>query len=219
MSTEAAGPLISLEDITFRYRAREEPVLVGMSHAFMPGSMTGVTGPSGCGKSTLLALLGLLLTPDAGRICWSGEDLGRGSDAVRSDIRARRVGFVFQDALLDPARTILANVVEGGLYAAVQPADLEARALDLLERFGVEQRADHRPGEISGGQAQRVALCRALVKDPALLLADEPSGNLDDASATVVWEALWDAASAGAAVVVATHDTRWISGTAELIRL
>jgi lipoprotein-releasing system ATP-binding protein len=219
MIRQVASPLISVEGITFRYRAREEPILADTSHGFTPGSMTVVTGPSGCGKSTLLALLGLLLTPNAGRIRWSGVDLARASDAIRSEIRARQVGFVFQDALLDPARTILANVVEGGLYAALEPADVRERALDLLERFGVEQRVDHRPGEISGGQAQRVALCRALVKDPALLLADEPSGNLDDASAIVVWEALRGAAAAGTTVVVATHDTRRISGVSELIRL
>lgn len=177
-----------------------------LSIAFPRGDVTVITGPSGCGKSTLLYLLGLMLTPTAGRIRWDGSEVSALSDAERSRLRAEQVGFVFQDALLDPSRTILDNVTEGGLYAGMRREASRERALRLLERFGVEQRADHRPGEISGGQAQRVALCRALLKDPRLILADEPSGNLDEASADVVWGALFAAATAGATVVVATHD-------------
>lgn len=125
-------------------------------------------------------------------------------DGERSALRSEYLGFVFQDALLDLSRTALDNVLEAQ-WLAGQPRDEQA-ALDLLERFGVRHRAGHRPAEISGGQAQRIALCRALVKRPALILADEPTGNLDTASALTVWEALARAAGQGATVIVATHD-------------
>ncbi len=188
-------------------------------HAFQPSSMTAITGPSGCGKSTLLYLLGLLLPPTAGRILWQGVDMSAGSDAEQSEVRGLGIGFVFQDALLDPSRSILANVTEGALYARLEPSAARAYALELLGRFGVDRRAMHRPGEISGGQAQRVALCRALVKRPHLILADEPSGNLDEASANVVWSALDRAARDGVTVVVATHDRRRAASADEMIDL
>ena len=201
------GAVIAADGLEFGYR-RGEPVILDFGHAFQAGSLTAITGPSGCGKSTLLYLLGLMLRPIGGRVLWRARDVSSRSDAERTAVRAEAIGFVFQDALLDPSRTILANVMEGALYAGLQPSAARRTALGLLERFGVTARATHRPGEISGGQAQRVALCRALLKDPQLILADEPSGNLDDASADIVWSALADAAGAGAAVVIATHDRR-----------
>lgn len=215
----AEHALLAAESLEFRYRRGGDAVVRGFDHAFRPGSVTVITGPSGCGKSTLLYLLGLLLRPSAGRILWNGRDMSVRSDAERSEIRAQGIGFVFQDALLDPSRSILANVTEGALYAGLEPSAARAHAIDLLGQFGVDRRATHRPGEISGGQAQRVALCRALIKGPQLILADEPSGNLDEASANVVWTALRQAASGGVTVAVATHD-RQRAGTAdEMIEL
>ncbi|MEO8207515.1 MAG: ATP-binding cassette domain-containing protein [Chloroflexota bacterium] len=204
----SGAALLAAERVDFRYRRGADPVIWEFEHAFEPGSMTVITGPSGCGKSTLLYLLGLLLQPTAGRILWQGVDASARSDADRAEIRARAIGFVFQDALLDPSRSILANVTEGALYAGLEPSAAEAYALELLGQFGVDRRATHRPGEISGGQAQRVALCRALIKGPQVILADEPSGNLDEASADLVWTALGEATKSGAAVAVATHDRR-----------
>lgn len=168
--------------------------------------MTALTGPSGRGKSTLLYLLGALLTPNSGRICVGGVDVTTLGDADRAAYRAASVGFMFQDAALDPTRTVMDNVLEGALYAGVGRRVATTRALSLLVRFGVERRADGRPGEISGGQAQRIGLCRALITRPSVVLADEPTGNLDRASADVVLTALSEAAREGAVVVVASHD-------------
>ncbi len=171
-----------------------------------PGTMTGLVGRSGSGKSTLLYLLGLMVTATAGSLRIDAVETTDLPDWARADLRARSMGFVFQDALLDPARSVLDNVLEGTLYGATPPRQARTRALDLLERFGVEVDPWRRPGQISGGQAQRVALCRAFVGAPRIVLADEPSGNLDDQSADVVWGALRERAEAGAVVVVATHD-------------
>jgi lipoprotein-releasing system ATP-binding protein len=211
--------VIAAEELIFTYQSGAPPVIVGFKHAFHVGVVTAITGPSGCGKSTLLYLLGLMLSPTSGHIRWDGAYVSMLSDADRSRLRAEQVGFVFQDAVLDPSRSILDNVTEGGLYAGMGTAASREQALRLLEQFGVEQRADHRPGEISGGQAQRVALCRALLKRPRLILADEPSGNLDDASADVVWGALFAAAANGATVVVATHDRHRVATATHVIEL
>ena len=198
--------MIEISGVGFSYRRGGERVLDGLDVVFPRGALSVVTGPSGCGKSTLLYLAGLLLRPSVGSVRVGGVAAGGLPDRERSRLRAERIGFVFQDAALDVTRSVLDNVVEGALYAGMTRQEAERRALGLLDRFGVELRADHRPGEISGGQAQRVGLCRALVKDPEVILADEPTGNLDAGTASVVLEALRDAAGEGATVVVATHD-------------
>lgn len=197
---------LAVRDLTFAYRQGATPVIDGLDCTLEPGSVTALAGASGSGKSTLLYILALMLRARSGAVLWDGAEVSRLSDAARAQIRARDVGFVFQDALLDPARTVLDNVVDGGLYAGIPRAQLRSRAHELLERFGVRHRRDHRPGEVSGGQAQRVALCRALVTRPRVVFGDEPTGNLDPVSARVVWDALVAAAADGATVVVATHD-------------
>lgn len=197
---------IEARDLEHAYRRSISPTIRPFSHAFEPGTLTAVTGPSGSGKSTLLYLLALMLTPSGGDIRWGERSVGALPDAERSRLRATHVGFVFQDAVLDLARTSLDNVLEAARLAGLPEQPSRERARELLERFGVGERADHRPGEISGGQAQRIALCRALVKRPSVVFADEPTGNLDDDSATIVWDALAEAARDGATVIVATHD-------------
>lgn len=197
---------IDVEDLEHRYSGADEAVARPLTTSFAPGTVTAVTGPSGSGKSTLLYLAALLLTPSRGRIRWGDRDVQGLSDADRSVLRGRHAGFVFQDAMLDPSRTAIENVLEAALIAGVPRDDATPRALELMERFGVAVRAHHRPGQVSGGQAQRIALCRALVKNPSVLFADEPTGNLDSASAQVVWKALAAAAADGATVIVATHD-------------
>jgi ABC-type lipoprotein export system ATPase subunit len=135
-----------------------------------------------------------------------GAPVHRLGDAARARLRAHRFGFVFQDAALDASRAVLDNVIETALYRGQRRRHAIDRAGQLLERFGVELRASHKPGEISGGQAQRIALCRALLGEPDIVLADEPTGNLDPSTRDVVVDALHEHAAAGACVVIATHD-------------
>jgi putative ABC transport system ATP-binding protein/lipoprotein-releasing system ATP-binding protein len=198
--------VIAAENLRFRYSADAEELFGGLDHQFPERCLSVITGASGRGKSTLLYLIGLLITPTEGRIHFGDSDVGDLSDGSRSTLRASSIGFVFQDAALDTTRSVLDNVVEGALYAGMRRRTAENRARRLLDHFGVELRSDHRPGEVSGGQAQRVGLCRALIKNPRIILADEPTGNLDEASATVVLDALRDAADSGAIVIVASHD-------------
>lgn len=198
--------VLSVEDLMFAYARGGDELFGGLGHDFRPAAVTAVTGASGRGKSTLLYLLGLLLRPRAGRVLVDGDPAHALSDARRSRLRASRFGFVFQDAALDPTRTVLDAVVEPALYAGRRRRDVARAALELLERFGVAQRADHRPDEISGGQAQRVALCRALINDPGVILADEPTGNLDRDNASAVLGVLREQALTGRTIIIATHD-------------
>lgn len=200
------GTAVGTRGLTFAYRPDMPPVIENLTVDLPVGAVTTLTGPSGSGKSTLLYVLALMIRPVSGEVVWGGRSASRLPDATRSRLRAAHVGFVFQDALLDPSRTLLANVCDSGLFAGMPHSTAARRARELLARFGVEHRADHRPGEISGGQAQRVAICRALLTDPSVVFADEPTGNLDDVSAEVVWQALAGHAARGRTVIVATHD-------------
>lgn len=166
--------LIAADRLSHSYRRGAAPILVNVSHEFTPGPFTAITGPSGSGKSTLLYLLALLLTPTDGAIRWDGRDVHALPDHARSELRARHVGFVFQDAVLDPAVSALDNVLEAAWLAGMPPRQARESAVEVMQLFGVYQRATHRPGEVSGGQAQRIALCRALVKQPQVIFADEP---------------------------------------------
>lgn len=211
---------VALEGLSFGYRPGD-PILQDLSHEFPAGQVNGVTGPSGRGKSTLLYLVGLLLTPLSGKV-GIGQDTEASalSDEERSRLRAGRIGFVFQDAMLDPSRTVLDNVIEGAIYSGLARDVARGRAVDLLEQFGVALRADHTPGEVSGGQGQRVALCRALLHRPTVILADEPTGNLDAESAEVVVDALTAAAhSGGATVIIASHDSRVVGACDAVLEL
>lgn len=220
--------MLSVRDLSFAYTRGGEELFNGLSHEFTPGRVTAVTGPSGRGKSTLLYVLGLMLTPTRGAVVLDEEDVSRVSDTTRSRVRAARIGFVFQDAALDPSRVILDSVIEPALYAGWSAGRARSRGRELLEEMGVAARADHRPGEISGGQAQRVAVCRALVTDPAVVLADEPTGNLDRGNAEGVLAALTRATNhgrdegeqdAGRTVVIATHDPFVLEHADEVLAL
>lgn len=195
---------LAARDVVFGY-VPGATVLDGWSATFEAGTMTALTGPSGRGKSTLLYLLGLMLQPRSGSVEVDGIPATGQGDAVRARLRADGFGFVFQDAALDQTRTVLDNVTEAVLYRGTPRNQARARALELLDRFGVDVPPARRPGQVSGGQAQRIALCRALLTDPAVLLADEPTGNLDPATAELVVGALRDHARSGAAVVIVTH--------------
>ncbi len=207
------------DGLGFEYR-KNEPIISNLSREFSMGTMTGVSGRSGSGKSTLLYLLGLLLKPTAGRILIDGRDPIRHSDWWRSQLRARRIGFVFQDAVLDPTRTVLDNIIEVAVYSGLARGSAISRALDLMERFQVDLRPEQKPSEISGGQAQRVALCRALLNRPDIILADEPTGNLDGETASIVIDSLRTLAwSDGATVVVASHDEAVLTGMNTVLEL
>lgn len=205
MNTRRESDLV-VQDLTFRYLRSSAPTLVNVTVDFRPGQMVAIVGPSGSGKSTMLYVVGLLLKPTAGDVRVCGISTLRMRDADRSALRASQIGFVFQDAALDPTRTVLANVCEGALYAGMTRREAQRGARQWLSRMGVELRIESRPGEISGGQAARVSLCRALLKGPRIVLADEPTGNLDAETAALVLGSLRESASQGATVVIASHD-------------
>lgn len=210
--------MIEARDITFRYD-QATPLLENWSATFAAGEVVAVTGPSGRGKSTLLYLLGLMLKPGSGSVLIEGQDAAHLSDGKRAYLRAGRFGFVFQDAALDATRTVLDNVIETALYRGEPRATATVRARELMTQFGVDLRASAKPGQVSGGQAQRIALCRALLSDPRILLADEPTGNLDPASSDVVVDALHAQAHSGAAVIVVTHDPSLVTRCDRSIQL
>lgn len=218
--------MLAVRDLSFAYTRGGEELFDQLSHEFTPGKITAVTGPSGRGKSTLLYVLGLMLTPSRGQVLLGDDAVSSASDTTRSRIRAAQIGFVFQDAALDPSRVILDSVIEPALYAGWSARRARTRGRELLEQMGVAARADHKPGEISGGQAQRVAVCRALVTDPAVVLADEPTGNLDRGNAEGVLAALTRATShgrdgqgSGRTVVIATHDPFVLEHADEVLAL
>ncbi|QTX03378.1 ABC transporter ATP-binding protein [Agromyces archimandritae] len=212
------NPRLAADGLTFRYDAGT-PLIEGWAAEFAAGEVVAVTGPSGRGKSTMLYLLGLMLRPTAGRVLVDGEPFHGRADADRARLRAARFGFVFQDAALDHSRTVLDNILESTLYRrGDRRADTE-RAHRLMDRFGVGLRANAKPGQVSGGQAQRIALCRALLGDPDIVLADEPTGNLDPDSSDVVIDAFHERAAAGATVVVVTHDPALVQRCDRNIRL
>lgn len=203
----AAGPTLSAHNVNYYYSSQRDQLVVDNWNAeFHPGTITALTGASGCGKSTRLYLLALMLKLRSGEIRLHGSRVDNLTDAAKARLRAERFGFVFQDAALDPTRSVADNIVEASLYAGWNRREVLAHAHELMRRFGIQVPAHRKPGQISGGQAQRIALCRALVGRPDVLFADEPTGNLDPGSATTVLQAFADHAADGGCVVMVTHD-------------
>lgn len=210
--------ILSCRDLSFGYK--DGPLLIeNLSLELKPHSMVGITGPSGRGKSTLLYLLGLMLSPRGGEIYIHGTAMSKLNDAQASITRANHLGFVFQDAALDATRSVLDNVTEVALYQGTPRKIARERALELLTKLGVDVPAHRKPGQVSGGQAQRIALARTLVTAPKIILADEPTGNLDNANAEVVISTLEEVTAQGGVVVVATHDPRMEERCQQVLRL
>ena len=180
--------------------------LRGVSLAVEEGDFVAITGPSGSGKSTLMHILGCLDVPSEGTYELGGTDVSRMSEADLALVRNRQIGFVFQQFNLLPSMTALRNVELPLVYAGVPTAERHERAREALTRVGLGERTDHRPGELSGGQQQRVSVARALVTNPTLILADEPTGNLDSVSTNDVLELFHDLHHAGRTIVLITHE-------------
>ncbi len=203
-----------------RGKSNEVQVLNGADIALEPGEMVALVAPSGAGKSTLLHIAGLLDTPDAGTVEIAGKDMTGLGDRRRTEARRRDVGFIYQFHHLLPEFTALENIVLPQLANGVARAEANVRAYDLLARVGVAERADHRPSAMSGGEQQRVAFCRALANEPRLLLADEPTGNLDPATSDKVFGALVDLVrGTGLAALIATHNLELAARMDRVVRL
>ena len=200
---------LTVVDVTKEFPTRGEPLVVlrGVSFELAAGENAAVMGPSGSGKSTLLNILGTLESPTSGRVVLDGEDTATLGEPALAALRNRRIGFVFQDHHLLPQCSVLENVLVPTLVAEGDPHEATQRARDLVERVGLKGRIDHRPHQLSGGEKQRVAIARALVRNPPLVLCDEPTGNLDSESAEGVTALLLDLhRSRNGMLVVVTHN-------------
>jgi putative ABC transport system ATP-binding protein len=214
-------PVIELTDVakTYRSGSLEVAALRGISVRIDEGEYVAIMGPSGSGKSTLMHIIGCLDVPTAGSYLLAGEDVSELSEAKLAEIRNRRVGFVFQQFNLLPSLTAWRNVELPLTYAGISRDERRSRAMAALERVGLADRVEHRPGELSGGQQQRVAVARALVSDPALILADEPTGNLDSAATADVLALLAELHSQGRTIVLITHELEVAEQAGRVVRI
>lgn len=217
----AGRSMIEVEALTKVYRlgAVEVNALRGVSLRVEQGEVVAIMGPSGSGKSTLLNLLGCLDRPTRGSYFLGGQDVSRMSDDELSEMRSTRLGFIFQSYNLIPQLNVLENIEVPLFYQGLNPRDSRARALELAEKVGLGDRWKHRPTQLSGGQQQRVAIARSLANDPIVILADEPTGNLDSATEDEILGLLKELHANGKTIVMVTHEDRIAQVTERVVRL
>ncbi|MCC7053023.1 MAG: ABC transporter ATP-binding protein [Gemmatimonadaceae bacterium] len=215
------APLICMRGITkvFHTEDIETHALADVSLELKRGEYVAISGPSGCGKSTLLAILGLLDTANAGEYLLAGESVATLGPAARARVRNRQIGFIFQAFNLIGDLTVSENIELPLTYRDMTADERKARVVDALERVGMSHRARHFPAQLSGGQQQRVAVARAVAGDPAILLADEPTGNLDSVNGEAVMELLRELNRNGATICMVTHDHRYAEHADRTIQL
>jgi putative ABC transport system ATP-binding protein len=217
----AGVPILQLDGIRKMYNSGPVSVeaIRGVDLTVRAGEYVAIIGPSGSGKSTLMHILGCLDTPTAGTYQLAGIDVSAMDETALAAVRNERIGFVFQQFHLLPTLPAWRNVELPLMYSGVSRPERKARALQALERVGLADRDDHRPGQLSGGQQQRVAVARALVTEPALILADEPTGNLDSKSTTDVLGLLADLHASGRTIVLITHDAEVAAAAQRTVRI
>jgi len=214
-------PIIRIEELekTYHLEGVDVPALRGVSVRISEGEFVSIMGPSGSGKSTLLNVLGCLDRPSGGRYILGGEDVSELDDNELSEIRSRRLGFIFQSYNLIPQLDVLENIEVPLFYQGISPQESRERARELAALVGLEERLRHRPTQLSGGQQQRVAIARSLANDPLVILADEPTGNLDSATEDEILRILMDLNGQGKTIVMVTHEDRIAHITNRIIRL
>lgn len=215
------APLIQIQDLTRYYQMGDERVVAlgGVSFSIERGEFVAVIGASGSGKTTLMHVLGFLDTPSSGRYLFDGAFAEKLSDDELSRLRSQRIGFVFQSFQLLTSMTAQKNVELPLVYQGIAPRERRQRAAEALQQTGLERRASHRPNQLSGGQRQRVAIARALVTRPSLLLADEPTGNLDSTTEQEIMELFHDLHRQGHTIIIVTHEASIAAQCPRVIRL
>ena len=218
---EKVKEVIRLEDVYKIYRVGSQEVraLDGVSLSVYKNEYVAIMGPSGSGKSTLMNILGCLDSPDSGRYILNGTDVSEMDDGEMADVRNREIGFVFQSFNLLPRYNALENVALPMVYAGVPAGERREKAAQALRSVGLEDRMDHRPNELSGGQRQRVALARALINNPSIILADEPTGNLDTHTSVEIMRLFDEIYRNGNTVIVVTHEEDIAAYAHRVIRL
>ncbi len=220
-SDSGVGSIIHLEDIRKSYfmGKNELPVLKGISLDIKHNEYVALMGPSGSGKSTLMNIIGCLDSPSSGKYILSGRDVSGMEDNALADVRNQEIGFVFQQFNLLPRLTALENVALPLIYAGMGKKQRKEKAMYVLEQVNLTDRSHHKPNELSGGQCQRVAIARALVNDPSIILADEPTGNLDSTTSYEIMEIFDKIYSGGNTIVLVTHETDIANHARRMVRL